>query len=261
MAAAVSHERWTEARVFSALRHVFPSPAHVRLAGVRNGTGFARKRVRTIDALVFSTYPSRGLWMGGVEIKVSRSDWKKELSEPDKAAEIQQYCHRWFVAAPVGIIPTNEVPDNWGHIEVTATSAKIVKAAPALTPIAPDILLLCAIFRAFADSHTPNAEVQNEVAKQVADSMKRQQQNENYSVRVLRESVAAFEEASGLKIGGLWEAGDIGKAAKAVLDMTQSGAGVACAIEHLLGQAKHSRDRLNKVVELLQEEVSINTEV
>lgn len=33
---------WTESKVFDALRHVFPSPAHTRIPSVRNGTGYAR---------------------------------------------------------------------------------------------------------------------------------------------------------------------------------------------------------------------------
>jgi hypothetical protein len=246
--------------VFSALRHVFPSPAHVRLAGVRNGTGYARKRVRTIDALIFSTYPSRGLWMGGVEIKVSRSDWKKELADAEKAAEIQKYCNRWYVAAPAGVIPTAEVPDTWGHIECTAASAKIVKAAPGLKPIPPDVLLLCAIFRAFAEAHTPNAEVQNKVAEQAAEAEKRRQQNENYEVRALRESVDAFEKAAGISLRSRWDADNIGSAVKMILAVRAKGGTPNDIAMSLLRDAQRYHDQIGVLVARLQEELH-NTEV
>jgi hypothetical protein len=55
--------------IFASLKAVFPHPAHTLLSNVRNGTGFSRSP-RTADAIVVSTFPSRGLWLAGVETKL-----------------------------------------------------------------------------------------------------------------------------------------------------------------------------------------------
>src|SRR5262245_2299599 len=90
----------------------FAPPACVMLREVRNGTGYA-KQVRTADAVVVSVWPSRGVWLGGIEVKVSRSDWLRELKDPTKAAEIQKYCNYWWLASPEGVCEPGELPENW----------------------------------------------------------------------------------------------------------------------------------------------------
>lgn len=77
--------------VFQWLRKTFKPPAYIVLGEVRNTTGYAR-RVRIADALVLSTWPSRGLYIHGFEIKSSRNDWLREFGAPEKAEEIFQFC-------------------------------------------------------------------------------------------------------------------------------------------------------------------------
>lgn len=214
---AANTDTWTEAKVFDALRHVFPSPAHVRIPSVRNGTGYSRKRTRTADGLVFSTWPSRGLWMAGVEIKVSRSDWKRELADASKADEIQQYCNHWYVAAPAGVVPVNEVPQTWGLIEVKGASAEIVKAAPALTAKAPDLLLLCAIFRAMEGKVVCAGVVADRIREATDAAIEAKREADDYEFKRLKEVVAEFSAASGVTLNaGTWQSGSIGKAVKFV---------------------------------------------
>ena len=232
---------WTEAKVFDALRHVFPSPAHTRIPSVRNGTGYARKRTRTADGLVFSTWPSRGLWMAGIEIKVSRSDWKKELADAAKSDEIQQYCHHWYVAAPVGVVPINEVPKAWGVIEVSGTTADIVKAAPPLEAKAPDFLLLCAIFRAMEGKIVCAGVVEDRVREQVDAALEAKQNVDAYEFKNLKEVVAEFSATSGVNLNaGTWHAGNIGKAVKFV---QEHGA------ENILSRMRRDAEHVKKMAE------------
>lgn len=213
-------ERWTEAKVFDQLRHIFPSPAHVCLPSVRNGVGYTvRERVRTADAIVFSTWPSRGLWMAGVEIKVSKSDWKKELSQPDKSDEIQQYCNYWYVAVPAGLVNVNEVPETWGLVEVKSNTACISKPAPRLDAKPIDLPLCCSIFRAMEGKVVPAALVNERIAEAEKlareDAMKRHASDYSRLLEVVRE----FQAASGIKLDRYtWRAGNIGKAVKLVMD-------------------------------------------
>lgn len=58
---------------------------HAFLAHVRNAAGFDANR--TFDAVAVNLWPSRGLSIHVYEVKVSRSDWKRELAKPAKAED------------------------------------------------------------------------------------------------------------------------------------------------------------------------------
>lgn len=70
--------------------------------------------------------------MAGVEVKVQRSDWVRELKDPGKSAEIQRFCDYWWVAAPEGVVEPGEVPEQWGYAEVTKRRVRTIKDAPRL---------------------------------------------------------------------------------------------------------------------------------
>lgn len=131
--------RYTEGSIVAALRaSLFASPAHVVLEQVRNGTGYG-KRERYADAIAVSLYPSRGIWLAGVEVKVYRNDWLRELNDPDKAEEIARFCDYWWLATAPDVAQEDEVPEPWGLVVVTGKKAKVVRKATkrepqALTP-------------------------------------------------------------------------------------------------------------------------------
>ena len=79
----------TASAIINALAAKFKAPEYAFLTEVRNSVGFSSK-VRTADAMAMSLWPSRGLYMTGFEVKVSRADWKKELEQPEKAEELAQ---------------------------------------------------------------------------------------------------------------------------------------------------------------------------
>jgi len=125
---------------------VWSEPAFATLREVRNGTGY-RRTERYADLVVVSCWPSRGLWIGGVEIKVSRSDWTRELRDPEKSAEIQKWCKYWWVAAPIGVVRDGELPETWGLVEVTESTAKLKRAAPELKPAELDVGFVASLLR------------------------------------------------------------------------------------------------------------------
>lgn len=209
---------WTEREVFKRLRHVFPSPAHVLIPQVRNGTGHSRKQARTADALALSVWPSRGLWMAGVEIKVSRSDWKKEFADPEKASEFIKWCHYWYVAAPVGVVPTAELPINWGLIEVEANTAKVVTVPKSLEPEKPDLLLVCSLLRSFTEHYTSNVDVSAKAEAEMKSVVETATFDLKYKLEDLQRKVDEFEKTAGVKIADGWLQKDIGKAVKLILE-------------------------------------------
>jgi hypothetical protein len=124
---------------------IFREPAHVWLYEVNNGTGSFGNR-QFADALVCSVYPSRGLWIAGLELKEHRGDWLRELDKPEKSATIQAYCHYWYVVAPEGIVHRDEIPKTWGFYEV-GKKPVLKKRAPRLKPKPASIVFLLSVLR------------------------------------------------------------------------------------------------------------------
>lgn len=147
----------TAATIRAALRVHYPSGAYAVLEEVRNGTGYARKVERYADALVCSCWPSRGLWLAGIEIKVSRSDWLSELRDPSKSAEIQQWCDYWWIAAPAGLVREGELPVTWGLLEYDPAARgkdKLVARAkaPKLEPAPMSAAFIASVLRSASSS-------------------------------------------------------------------------------------------------------------
>lgn len=127
-------------------QRVFHPKSHAMLREVNNATGYRGGR-RYADAVICSCWPSRGLWLGGIEVKVSRPDWLSELKSPEKSAEIQKYCSFWWVATPPGIVRDGELPETWGLIEVTRKQSKTVKRAPKLEVAPLDMPFVASVLR------------------------------------------------------------------------------------------------------------------
>lgn len=71
---------------------------------------------RRIDFLAVNLWQSRGRLIEGVEIKVQRRDWLRELAR-EKADAWFGVSDRWWIAAPPGVIKREELPPSWGYLE------------------------------------------------------------------------------------------------------------------------------------------------
>lgn len=95
----------------------------------------AMRMGRKIDTLVVSLWKSRGYELDAIEIKVSVSDWMREVNEPAKADWWWEHSHRFSVAVPVTIADRvrETLPTGWGLLAVNdgkvATVVKPVKHA------------------------------------------------------------------------------------------------------------------------------------
>ena len=142
-------------------------PAYYVLNEVRNGTGYGR-REGYVDVLAMSVWPSRGLELIGAELKVSRTDWLRELKDPEKAEKFVKYCHRWYLITANDAAKEQEIPPTWGWMVAGPKGLKTIKAAPELKPDLPDWLLLASIFRNIA------APLQGMVSEREVDNLVRQ---------------------------------------------------------------------------------------
>jgi hypothetical protein len=158
---------------------------------VADGTGGSKRRYA--DAVAMNLWPSRGLEVHGFEIKVSRSDWLSELKKPEKSAAIQQYCDRWWIITPAGIIKPGELPPTWGQYQVSESGQITqVVAAPALQPMPVDRAFVAALLR--RAGAVDQDEVYSIVQKQVQEQADQIRKNANYEVERLTENYKKLRE-------------------------------------------------------------------
>lgn len=112
---------------------------------VSNDTGAAARR--WVDAVAVGIWPSTGHEIVGIEIKVSRADYLREIADPAKAQAIMRYCTRWCLACPAGLVSADEVPATWGVLELTPSGIKRKKKPPTLKPERLDAGFVMALLR------------------------------------------------------------------------------------------------------------------
>jgi hypothetical protein len=103
---------WTERKMLDLLRArhsqmVGNGPVWGYMEHVRDGAGFTVQT--TIDALAIHMWPSKHHAMHAFEVKVSRGDWLRELSNPDRAGAWTAIVDYFWVAAPSGVVKVAQI--------------------------------------------------------------------------------------------------------------------------------------------------------
>jgi len=193
----------TAAQVTALLRERYAAPEFAFLPQVRSRTGYGGP-IRTADAMAMGLYPSRGLELHGFEIKVSRSDWLRELKEPDKAEEIVRHCDRWWIAvSDEKVVAPGELPPTWGLLVPRRGKLTVKVEAPALTAAAMSRPFLAAILRHVADAGkdmVPTAEIAERLAAARKEGEERAAIDSGHEVARLLRRIESFEEKAGFKI-------------------------------------------------------------
>jgi len=125
--------RYSETGVFNLLKkYRFVEESVALLPQVASSTGAGAGR--TADAIAMQLWPSRGLTIEGIEIKVDRRDWLRELEDPAKADVISAYCDKWWVVAPVGVVDLkkDDFPKMWGLLEIQQTKDWVIAKTDAV---------------------------------------------------------------------------------------------------------------------------------
>lgn len=87
--------------------------------------------LRRCDLLRVGMWASRGTGIDVHEIKVSRSDWLRELDDPAKAEAWWPYCSRFWITTPPGIVVPAELPEGWGLMELPSSGRRFKVKVPA----------------------------------------------------------------------------------------------------------------------------------
>lgn len=194
----------TEADMIGLLRQRHTKPGNggsgewAFLAHVRNDAAFNANR--TFDAVAMGLWPSRGLALHVFEVKVSRSDWQRELSKPEKAEDACKVADYFWIAAPAGVVKPGELPPTWGLIEAVERKDgwKLITrtAAPRLTSGKPAPLargLMVGMLRSCPDA-VPGGKVVGAAARELEAARQRGVEEERQRHEQARQLEAQMRE-------------------------------------------------------------------
>lgn len=215
----------TAAQVMSALRLRYPVESHALLEQVANGTGARHQRVA--DAVVIGLWPSRGLEIIGIEVKVRRADWYQELHNPAKADPIAKYCDRWLlVVGDENIVHEGELPVNWGLlVPRDEKTLRCAKDAPLIKDhLSPDKTFVAAMMRAAQGQLTPAANMQREYERGRKEGIEAGRKQGGFDLGEwkrkfldLQGRVQEFEKTSGVRIIDAWQIGNVADAVRSIM--------------------------------------------
>lgn len=184
------------------LHRRYPAPEWALMEEVAPHTGGG---TRYADAIAVNLWRSRGHAIHGFEIKVSRSDWLRELKDPSKAEPVYRYCDHWWIVAPKGVVKDGELPPTWGLLELRASWLVQVVAAPRLEATPVTRAFFASLMRrgheqldALAERKQRHAvtEARDDINKRVAEEVERRTRYH----RDLEKTVAEFTEKTGLTL-------------------------------------------------------------
>lgn len=238
-----------------ALRGHFPESQYALLREVRDKAG--HEASRTADGIAMHLWPSRGLEVNGLEIKAYRSDWLKELKTPEKAENIYKYCDRWWiVAACEGVVKKDEVPVNWGFMQVKNDRVYRIKEAPKLEPIPLSRDFIAAMLKRATQGMIDKKDVDARIAGQIAEAKQEGAKGvgslEAHYKREMESRqriIDKFQEASGIDIGNGWDSERIGETVKLLLEVgiEQLINKLSNTEKHMADVAKHLKDALTSL--------------
>lgn len=81
------------------------------------------------DAVSIDTWASGGFALTGYEVKISRSDWLREVRDPEKSHPWRSVCTWWWLVTVPGVVRGDLLP-GWGLLEQRGAYLHAVTPAP-----------------------------------------------------------------------------------------------------------------------------------
>jgi len=179
--------------VRAAILRRWDAPTWSTFFEVPNSTGGAKSR--TADAVAVCAWPSRGMEIHGVEVKAYRSDWIRELRQPEKSTAVQRYCDRWWVVAErEDVVAADEVPSTWGLLVLRGKKLVTLVDAPKLTAEPLTRGFVASILRAASARFVDKEVVTALVAEKLEEAVERRRDSNAAEVERLRRDHAELRE-------------------------------------------------------------------
>ena len=162
---------------------------------------------RYCDWFSYGVWNSTGGNIIGHEIKVSRSDWLREIQDPNKAEACAKYCTHWYIVAPRGLIKPEELHAEWGLMELSSGKLKISRPAVRKKPQVIEGRLLGEIMRRLQKNSRDDSLIEARAVeladfkiRSVTHQLEWRAKNADKQLQALHALVDEFEAKSGLKI-------------------------------------------------------------
>lgn len=84
---------------------------------LRTGTGYSAGEPSRIDAFHMEDVLSKGLKRTAYEIKISRSDFMREIKDPRKRRAALRVSNQFYFVTPPGLLKPEEIPQECGLME------------------------------------------------------------------------------------------------------------------------------------------------
>lgn len=189
----------TAADLRAALRKRCAYPSHLLLEEV----GYEGRRA---DAVSIGLFPSRGCHVEGYEIKVSRSDWLREMKDQAKAEAFHSQVRYWWIVAPsVIVVKPEDLPPKWGLLVLRkdGTLHSRVKAKdlhPKLEDQLEVAFVASIIHRLHAEATARENSAHTRGYEEAGMRDDQETESSHRQVEELRGLISAFEEKSGLRL-------------------------------------------------------------
>lgn len=239
----------------SLLREKYPRDKYALLFDVPDAVSLDQKR--RIDALAFGCWASLGRSLEGFELKVSRSDWLRELKNVNKADPFVALCDRfWLVTADSSIAKLDEVPACWGWMAATKSGLRIQRPASKLPGCGESFprSFVIGVMRRLQDDLLASPDVRTYIDTKVREATEGVEQKIKWATQRAtndlernRDAIAEFEKASGIQFNQ-YSMGSIGHIVKQLRALGYGEEGGLAQVNKLLeGQANALRITLEQV--------------
>jgi hypothetical protein len=215
----------TEASLTQAIMVRWPmtirQPRYVAAIQVNNGAGFSYRR--TLDVVVFDTWPSAGLKLHGLEIKISKQDLRRELQDTQKFADWEDHLDQFSIVAPKGLVDLKLLPPKWGLYVDDEKSGLRARRKPLMLHAGkrPQMSrsIAAAFVRALVDRSLSTEALSAEFTRgyeRGKDDTEYEGRTDKNRVTELERAINEFKDASGIQIS-TWQGDKIGEAVKMVM--------------------------------------------
>lgn len=239
----------------SLLREKYPRDKYALIFDVPDAVSMDQKR--RIDALAFGCWASLGRSLEGFELKVSRSDWLRELKNVNKADPFVALCDRfWLVTSDSSVAKLDEIPACWGWMAATRNGLRIQRPASKL-PGCGDAFprsFVIGVMRRLQDDLLASPDVRAHIETKVKDATNNFEQRIKWAadrasgdLKRNQEAIREFEEASGIEFSA-YGMGSIGHIVKQLRELGyDESAGLGKVTRLLEGHADALRRTLETV--------------
>ena len=210
----------------------------------------ASRQGTKIDRLVISCWPSRGLELDGIEIKVSLSDFRRELKNTAKGDWWWWHVHRFWLAVPEPMAKKvkDELPSGWGLLACSSKQTRVmVKPEKHDAERLPWTAVVGLMRTVNGAGWGALQRRYDEGYQKGLEAGRRQSGDDRFknALDELRTKVDAFEESSGMRITGWVDAKEVGEMVNVVMAARRAGgigARLSRAADMLDGEALTLRE-------------------